>query len=282
MSTPRVPEGAIRDAIEEIDELEFIDRGGQGDAWRIRRDGRGNEILKVVLGDDAARVAREIDAMKGISHPRVMRFSEQGTLAHDDQVYPYIVGEFVTGKSIAKRLEADDWPSESQALRTIIESLRGLAEIHGVERIHRDFKPANIALREDDWNDPVILDLGLVRDILGDSITVYPSLLGTIPYMAPEQLRRERAVRRSDVFAAGVTLFVLLAHRHPFLDGDEQQVALEVLEERIRDSDRPDWSQVSVPDDVREVLARMLAPDAYERPRASFAADALQAILGDR
>ena len=283
MADPRIPESALRSAIDGVDELAFIDRGGQGDAWRLRRNGGDDEVLKVIVGADPARVLREIEVMRTINDPRVMRFTEAGSLAHSGTTYPYIIGEYISGRSVANCLQADDWPDEREALMTMVGVLWGLAAIHSSEVVHRDIKPGNIALREDDWADPVILDLGLVRNVLGTSITVYPNLLGTVPFMAPEQLRKERAVRRSDVFAAGVTLFLLLTRKHPFFDGGEHEVAIEVLEERIRDEDRPLWDQVNgVADDVREILERMLMPDAFQRPRAEFAADVLQSILDDR
>lgn len=56
MADPRVPESALRDTIDGIDELEFIERGGQGDTWRLRRGGGGDEVLKVIVGADLARV----------------------------------------------------------------------------------------------------------------------------------------------------------------------------------------------------------------------------------
>lgn len=283
MTTPRIPKSVIQNAVPEIDSIDFIDRGGQGDAWRIRRGG-GDEVLKLIIGADPARVAREIDTMKAVSDPHVMGFSDAGSLsAPGGQALPYIIGEYVSGRSIAKRMEADEWPTELEALAATVGALRGIAAIHAAEVVHRDIKPGNIALRNDDWTDPVILDLGLVRDMLGTSITVYPNLLGTIPYMAPEQLRKEPAVRRSDVFAAGVTLFILLTQHHPFFDATETHLAIEVLEERVRDDDRPRWQDFAqIADDVREVLEPMLRPDAFARPRAPMAADALQSILDDR
>ena len=245
MSDPRIPEAAIRAAIDDIDELAFIDRGSQGDAWRIRRNGGGDEVLKVIVGADSARVAREVKTMQAVNDPHVMRFTEAGSLTHAATVHACIIGEYVPGDSIATKIQAGDWPIKKEALACRSATLRGLAAIHAQEVVHRDVKPGNIALRNNDWGDPVILDLGLVRDLLGDSITVYPNLLGTVPFMAPEQLRSERAVRRSDVFAAGVTLFVLLTQRHPFPDAGEQAVPIEVLEERVSDDDRPKWDDVS-------------------------------------
>jgi serine/threonine protein kinase len=190
MREPRIPEEAIRAAISGIDELSFIDRGGQGDAWRLRRNCGGDEVLKVIVGADPARVEREIATMRAVHSPRVMRFTEAGGLTHLGAQYPWIIGEYVPGGSIASRLVADDWPDEKQALAATIGALDGLAAIHRQEIVHRDIKPGNIALRDSNWTDPVILDLGLVRDMLGDSITVYPDLLGTVPFMAPSSCER--------------------------------------------------------------------------------------------
>jgi serine/threonine protein kinase len=284
MSVPRIPKEAIQSAISGIDELEFIDRGGQGDAWRVRRHGGGDEVLKVIVGADPARVEREIAAMRAVHSPRVMRFTEAGKLVHFGGEHLYIIGEYIPGGSIADRLRADEWPDEKEALAATIGALDGLAAIHAEEIVHRDIKPANIALRNSDWTNPVILDLGLVRDMLGDSITVYPNLLGTIPFMSPEQLRKERAVRRSDVFAAGVTLFYLLTRQHPFFEPGEGDVAIEVLEERMRDDDWPKWGEFAndIGRDIKQVLERMLHPEAYARPRPDAAADALRSILNDR
>lgn len=282
MADPRIPSTSIEAAISNLTGLEFIDGGGQGDAWCIQRDGGGDEFLKVVVEADGARVAQEIGTMEAISSPYVMGFTEAGELTHDGKAYPFIIGEYVPGKSIGAHLEEDSWPTEGQSLGVILGSLRGLAALHDRDVVHRDIKPGNIALRNDHWEEPVLLDLGLVRDLLGATITVYPAILGTVPFMAPEQLRKEPAVRRSDIFAAGVMLFYLLTRQHPFLDLGEQVVAIEVFEERINDDDRPRWSDVRIADDVREVLARMLRPNAYERPRASVAAEAFGSILADR
>ncbi|HWA52907.1 MAG TPA: serine/threonine-protein kinase [Solirubrobacterales bacterium] len=279
---PRIPENALRAAVDDLDAIEFIASGGQGDAWRVRRKGGEDEVLKVVVNADPARVKREIGAMQAVDNPYVMGFTEAGTLDHNGSSYPFLIGEYVPGKSVAQRVEDGDWPDEKEALALAVGALRGLSAIHEVETVHRDIKPGNLALRDDDWSRPVILDLGLVRDLVGDSITAYPDLLGTIPFMSPEQLRREKAVKRSDVFGVGVTLFLLLTKgRHPFIAQGEN-IALEVLEERMRDGDWPKWEDVNgIDSDVIEVLSLILRPDAFRRPRAGAAADALEALQGD-
>lgn len=282
MNDPRIPEGSVRAAVEGLDEIEFIDRGSQGDAWRIRRNGGGDEVLKVIVQGDTARVDNEIATMKKVHSPFVMDFTEAGMLEHAGTAYPFIIGEYVPGKSVGKRAIDGEWPTEAEALSAAVGTLRGLAAIHAVEHVHRDIKPGNLAIREDDWSKPVILDLGLVRDQLGSSVTVYPDLMGTVLYMSPEQLRQEKAVKRSDVFGVGVTLYLLLTKgKHPFVEPGES-IAREVIEERIRDEDWPKWDQTEgLSDEVREILSCLLRADAFRRPRADAAADALKSVLGE-
>lgn len=272
----------MRSAIAGLEEIAFIDGGGQGDAWRIRRNGGGDEFLKVIVRAETARVAQEIGTMEAVSSPYVMGYTEDGVLTHGGSSYSYIIGEYISDRSIGARLEDGEWPNEKEAVAATIGCLRGLEAIHDRDVVHRDVKPGNLALRDNDWERPVLLDLGLVRDLLGDTITVYPAALGTVPFMAPEQLRREPAVRRSDVFATGVTLFFLLTREHPFLDAGEQIVAIEVFEERINDEEWPKWEDVDIQDDVKQILEPMLSPNPYERPRAGPAGEALESILASR
>jgi hypothetical protein len=85
------------------------------------------------------------------------------------------------------------------------------------------------------------------------------------------------------VFAAGVTLFILLTKQHPYLAEGEPNFAVEVLEERINDNDRPRWTEViGIEPDVKEVLQRMLQANAFERPHADAAASVLEGILSSR
>jgi serine/threonine protein kinase len=282
MADPRVPKSSIQAEIPNLTSLEFIDRGTQGDAWRIRRNGGGDEVLKVIVQGETARVDKEIETMQKVHSPYVMGFTEAGSLIHAGNAFPFIIGEYVPGKSVGKRAVDGEWPTEEEALSAAVGTLRGLAAIHAVEHVHRDIKPGNLAIREDDWSQPVILDLGLVRDQVGSSVTVYPDLMGTVLYMSPEQLRKEKAVKRSDVFGLGVTLFLLLTKgKHPFVEAGET-VAREVIEERMRDEDWPKWDQAEgITDSVKEVLACLLRPDAFRRPRADAAADALGSVLGE-
>lgn len=87
---PRIPEAAVRSAVDGLEEIEFLDQGAQCDAWRIRCNGGGDEVLKFIVQGDSARVAKEIGAMKAVESPFVMGFTEADSLEHAGTGYPYM------------------------------------------------------------------------------------------------------------------------------------------------------------------------------------------------
>jgi serine/threonine protein kinase len=283
---PRIPVEAVARSLDvEVDRLSFLGRGGQGDAWRLRADG-DDRVVKVIVGAlDAERVRREIAALTSVSDPHVMAFHSTATVQYEDADYLAILGEYIPGGTVAERLAAGRWPDERQALRCGCGALKGIAALHDADRIHRDVKPGNLGVRSNDWDgETVVLDLGLVRDLGESSLTVYPNLLGTVPFMAPEQLRLERAVKRSDVFALGVTLFLLITHRHPYFVTDTEQVTHSELLARMESQHWPDWEAVadSLAGDVAELLTTMLALEPYDRPRARRAFAVVEELLEGR
>ncbi|MGI9020102.1 MAG: serine/threonine-protein kinase [Solirubrobacterales bacterium] len=263
MSAP-VPEEAIRKALPDATEIEPLDGGGQGFVWRVVVAGR-EEALKLLDPAKSDRADREVAALQAISSPYVMRFYGTLEIEHDGQRCQAIRGEFISGGTVHSKLAADERPDAEGALAFVQGLVRGLGEIHATERGHRDIKPQNIAVRDGRWEAPVILDLGLARDLLATSITAYPGQLGTAVFMAPEQLRGERAPRRSDIFAAGVVLFVLSVGRHPFME-DGETLSVDELLARQEAAEWPIWDGVD--DRVRRVMEPMLAFEANARPRA--------------
>jgi eukaryotic-like serine/threonine-protein kinase len=256
--------------------------------WRVRQGGR-DDVIKVLFSANAPRVEREVDAMRAVNSPHVMKFLESLTLRTGENTLAAIRGEYIAGGTIATRLKAGDWPDERQALNCARSVLLGLQALHGADRVHRDIKPANVGLRGGSWEEAVVLDLGLVRDLAATSITRYPELLGTIPFMAPEQLRMERAVKRTDVFAVGVLLFLLLTRELPYVsDSQDRGVDAErlrrLMRERSESEDWPRWTrfQDRLSEDAAALLSRLLAADAYNRPRVSQAIDEIDALLAER
>lgn len=196
---------------------------GTGECWRVVR---GNEITacKVVLhGSEPERFQREVTALERMTSSRVMRVVDYGelTTADDGQLYPYLRSEFLEGGDV--RVNLADGPPTDQELRAFLDGvLAGVEELHAASIVHRDLKPENVVLRGSEWTQPVIIDLGLSRLVDLTSLTVYPWTGGTWPYMAPEQLRAERAIDRTDLWAVAVIAGELAANAHPFWLGESQ------------------------------------------------------------
>lgn len=282
-----VDEDAIRRALGEIEELEDLGGGGQGHVWRVKQNGQ-ETVLKVIREANAERVQREAESLRRISSPRVMAYHDTAVINDRGKDWPAIRGEFVSGGTVADALQRGAQATLEQAVLCARGVLQGLTAIHEQDLVHRDIKPQNVALRDGKWEEPVVLDLGLVRD-LGTSITRYPQVLGTLPFMAPEQLRLERAVKRTDVFAVGALLLLLLTGQLPYVDpqsdqglsGDDWRQAMLA---RAEQPGWPRWAQVQsqLDEDVAELLAQLLVTEAYERPSVPRSIELIDELVANR
>lgn len=278
----------MRRALGAVEELEELRPGGQGRVWRVKQDGQESVLKVIPVAEDAERVRREAESLRSIKSQRVMAYHGTAVVEHGADRWPAIRGEYVPGGTVADALERGEHPTTRQALQCAGAVLEGLAAIHELGLVHRDIKPQNVALRNGAWDDPVVLDLGLVRD-LDNSITRYPEMLGTLPFMAPEQLRLERAVRRTDVFAVGALLLFVLTAELPYIDsqadnGFDSDGLRRVMLTRTEQPDWPRWAQLqaNLDQDVAELLARLLGKEAYERPTVERSIDLIDAALASR
>lgn len=163
------------------------------------------------------RFEREARTAATIHHQNVVAVYDY--FAHRED--RYIAQEFVDGTDLDTVLRAKGALPWRVAVLVGLEVLRGLEEIHSVGTVHRDLKPSNILLGR--RGEVKIADFGIAIDATGSALTAPGILIGTPPYMAPEQLRGERADGRSDIFAWGVVLHQVIAGELPFpepLEGD--------------------------------------------------------------
>lgn len=281
-------EDAVRQALGDVEELEDLGGGGQGRVWRVRQNGQ-ETVLKVIPGaEDAERVRREAESLRSINSPRVMAYHDTTVIEDGGRRWPAIRGEYVPGGTVADALQRSERPTVEQALQCIRGVLEGVTAIHDQGLVHRDIKSQNVALRNGVWEEPVVLDLGLVRD-LDNSITRYPEMLGTLPFMAPEQLRLERAVTRTDVFAGGALLMFMLTGELPYIDSQADQGLdsdglRRAMLARTEQPDWPRWAQLQgqLDQDVAELLAHLLATEAYERPTVERSIELIREVLAAR
>lgn len=269
-SDPRIPFSAIGPAFPEADEPELLDQGGQSDVWRVTVDGKYEVLRALVNPGNAARAKQEMAALLAISSDYVMKVRDIRSIVHNDAEYQVVRAEFIDGPSLERARETI--PSANQLCHCTAGILEGILELHNRALVHRDLKPANVLLREGDWARPVVLDLGYIRDLVGPPLTQYPARIGTVQFMAPEQLRHEPAGLRSDIYALGITLFLVATDTHPFVVDGEQSLEIDEVLRRMADASWPDWNRLkNFPPGVHELLSSFLEFEPFQRPSAGTA-----------
>ena len=203
--------------------LEQIGAGGMGVVLRAHDERLDRDVaLKVLpqgpLADDHARhrFRKEALALSRLNHPNIETVHEFDTQAGID----FLVLELVPGISLDGKLAAGPLP-EKEVMRLGAQLAEGLAAAHDKGVLHRDLKPANLRVTPE--GRLKILDFGLAKFFgsageaaATESLTQAQGVLGTLPYMAPEQLRGEEADARSDIYGAGAVLYEMATGQRPF------------------------------------------------------------------
>jgi len=270
--------------------------GGMGTVYRARDTRLGRDVaLKVLSGnavDDPERLRRfqqEATATGLLNHPNLLAIYDVGT--HDGA--PYLVSELLEGQTLRERLDSTSLPAR-KAIDYATQIAHGLAAAHDKAIVHRDLKPENLFVTND--GRIKILDFGLAKlgpqipgsldrqapTITLDSSTTGPGVvLGTVGYMAPEQVRGEPADHRADLFALGAILYEMLSGRRAF----RRASAIETLNAILKE-DPPDLSEASalVPPALDRVVRRCLEKSPDERFQSArdlgFALEALSGLSG--
>jgi serine/threonine protein kinase len=272
--TPRLAYGSRLGAFEI---LERLGAGGMGEVYRAR-DTRLDRLVAVkVLSADLAgdprgreRFEREAHIISKLTHPHICTLHDVGSASVQDTEVPYLVMELLEGETLATRLARGPLPV-AQALRYAIEIAEALAAAHGLGIVHRDLKPANIMLTKAGVE---LLDFGLarLRDPIpnrgsmgaagGDVLTSAGMILGTLPYMAPEQVRGEDVDTRTDLFAFGAVLYEMLTGARAFAADSQAGLIAAILE---HDPLPLSMRQPLTPPALERVVETCLAKNPRER-----------------
>jgi serine/threonine protein kinase len=262
-----------------------IGAGGMGEVYRARDPRLGRDVAIKVLPqhlandpDALARFEREARAVAALSHPNILAIYDVGS----DRGLTYAVMELLEGETLRSCLTrgALPWRDAAEIGAAIAD---GLATAHAKGIVHRDLKPDNIFLTT--AGRPKVLDFGLARHALtgpADAETVAATrtepgtVLGTVGYMSPEQVRGQPADAPSDMFSLGCVLYEMIAGRRAFARETAAQTMTAILEQSPPPLSKPD-QQVSP--DLERVIARCLEKHPGARMQsAGDLASALRAI----
>ena len=247
---------------------QLLGQGGFATVVRAtdRENGRDVAIKVLMAAEDpnssvVARFHREAQIMSQLRCPHTLQMFD---FAESAQGWPFIVFEYIAGSTLREVLNQRGTLSEREAVSVLKQLLRSLQEAHGLGVLHRDLKPSNIMVVDGDDGDlhVKLLDFG-IADVLpeagGSALTRTGHQVGTVRYMAPEQMYLEPITPATDIYALGLVGYEMLMGRPAH--GETQQQAMEVIA-----SSRSVELPVGVcTARLRDVLHRMLEKDVADR-----------------
>ncbi len=249
------------------DSFVLVASGGMGDVYRVVDLSLERTVALKVLAerhsqsaDIRARFTREAHAAARLStHPHVVTVFDVGD--HDGR--PFIVMEYLEGGSVHDRIRSAS-VAPARAIEWLRQAAAGLDAAHAEGIVHRDVKPANLLLDDDDRVH--VTDFGIASAAGSDTLTLPGTVLGTAGYLSPEQARGETASAASDRYALGVVAFELLTGRRPYAAETPVTEAFAHLNAPI-----PSAAQTSpaLPRGVDAVFERALAKDPHLRPASA-------------
>ena len=254
--------------------VEQIGAGGMGVVYRAHDERLDRDVAIKVLPEEVAqdsdrvgRFEREARAVAKLDHPNILAIHDFGT----DEGVTYAAMELLEGESL-REVISEGGVTTGKAVEHARAIADGLAAAHDKGIIHRDLKPENVFLTTD--GRIKILDFGLakLKQPEADLATETPTatldtapggLIGTVPYMAPEQVQGQHADQRSDIFALGVVLYEMLTGRRPFGGSTTVETAAAILKED------PEPITVAAPA-VSPTLGSVVSKCLEKRPRDRF------------
>ena len=245
--------------------LSHVADGGMATVYVALDQRLDREVALKVMRPDLAkdesfvsRFRREARSAAKLSHPNVVAVYDQG----EDEGHVFLAMELVNGLTLRAVMEAEGPLTPRAALDIIDPVLQALGAAHRAGLIHRDVKPENVILRED--GTVKVADFGLARAIAtGTSTAQTGVLLGTVAYLSPEQVERGVADARSDVYAAGLLLFEMLAGSKAFLGDSPIHVAYQHVHSEVP---MPSSRVNTVPAALDQLVTRASARDPDDRP----------------
>jgi eukaryotic-like serine/threonine-protein kinase len=236
----------------------IVGRGGMAEVFRAR-DIRLDRVVGVkTLRDDLARdqtfqarFRREAQSAASLNHPSIVAVYDTGEDMVGSLPVPYIVMEFVDGRTLRDLLRDDRRLLPERALEITDGVLRALDYSHRNGIVHRDIKPGNVMLTRN--GEVKVMDFGIARAVADSQLTMTQTaqVIGTAQYLSPEQARGERVDARSDLYSTGCLLYELLTGRPPFTGDSPVAIAYQhVKEDPIPpsqvDREVPPWADAIV------------------------------------
>jgi serine/threonine protein kinase len=256
--------------------------GGIGILYRARQLRLDRPVaLKLVEPDKASdpvireRLRREARAVAGLDHPNIVPLYEAG----DQDGMMFIATRWVEGTELGSLIDRDGPMDAMRAARTAAQIAAALEVAHENELVHRDVKPSNVILTPEDH--VYLTDFALVKRAgTAAGLTAVDQVLGTVDYVAPEQIEGGQPDARGDIYSLGCVLYEMLAGEAPFAD---QKGGMAKMWAQVNAEPRPLRERRSdVPEVLDETVRLAMAKAPEGRPTARVFRKALLKFTGDR
>src|SRR5450631_4261593 len=235
-----------------------VGRGGMAEVYRahdIRLDRTvAIKTLRIDLARDQtfqARFRREAQSAASLNNPSIVAVYDLGEDMATGLPVPYIVMEYVDGRTVRDLLQADHRLLPERALEIVDGVLRALDYSHQAGIVHRDIKPGNVMVTRN--GDIKVMDFGIARAMSDAQATMTQTaqVIGTAQYLSPEQARGDRVDARSDLYSAGCLMYELLTGRPPFTGDSPVAIAYQHVRENpvppsVVDPEIPSWADAIV------------------------------------
>jgi serine/threonine-protein kinase len=249
--------------IGKYDILEILGRGGMGVVYKAYDPILDREVALKTMTAEALkdpilreRFYREARAAGKLRHPNIVTIYELG----EENNMPFIAMEYLHGHDLHHMIRMHEDVSLDRKIRIVTELCHGLAYAHKAGIVHRDIKPSNIRLTDD--LQVKILDFGIARLITSQTMTTHGTVMGSIHYMSPEQIKAAHVDGKSDIFSVGIILYEILCYRKPFDAENTASILFKIVGEPPNKMDPPVDEQFPP---LRRVLQKALDKDPARR-----------------
>ena len=266
---------------------ELLGYGGMAEVHRGRDLRLGRDVAIKMLRTDLARddtfqmrFRREAQNAASLNHPAIVAVYDTGEeIAPTGETLPYIVMEFVNGRTLKEVLAAEGRLLPRRAMEITADMCAALEFSHRHGIIHRDIKPGNVMLTQ--TGQVKVMDFGIARALASGATTMTQTsaVIGTAQYLSPEQARGEAVDARSDVYAAGCVLFELVCGHPPFVGDSPVSVAYQHVREA---PPTPSDINPDVTPELDAIVLKALSKNPLNRYQSAgeMRADLLRAVAG--